>query len=488
MSLKRSKNAGEEANKKFKPTTVEMDGPNSFREGLPTKIFGYGNWCGPGWTAGQAKDAKDITRADFDVPAQNALDAICKKHDIDLFLAQTDDDVDQANRNFQRDANEQGITGKIFSWLVGKYGPNKPAIPPTIQKILPQPNRETNQDTSLSNLPTPPTMSLRGNHRDLRPPGGFVVQNQSENSATDSPMGQEVVTEQTSLQRAIGGGPTSGPGQGETGVDYIDYTKFHPYKKVEQVLMPYVHIGQLTYTEGSNSAGKLTFRLNSIYDCIHTLSAFTSDATPAADTFDVLAKETPAMRAYWEKVYNYWHVVKCDWKFTYRIASDFLAAPNESKAHQLFFYEHGRQDPPVTQTTAGGASIIPWYIRKFHPHVRQRDVKMFAYTANIGDSKALVDDLHVIQGVWKPGDIQHEVAEDQFTQVWHKFTEVPPTAEKLTIMLQPRDGFGTFGCKIQYWMELNYTVQLKDLKTQYEYITQATSIAATADIGTFPTL
>lgn len=48
----------------------------------------HGNYCGPGWSAGQYKDAKDLTQQDFDrVPAIDTLDEICKAHDYDIWQA-----------------------------------------------------------------------------------------------------------------------------------------------------------------------------------------------------------------------------------------------------------------------------------------------------------------------------------------------------------------------------------------------------------------
>ena len=45
----------------------------------------HGNWCGPDWTAGQKKPAKDLTLRDRDVPCLDKLDCACKVHDIDVY-------------------------------------------------------------------------------------------------------------------------------------------------------------------------------------------------------------------------------------------------------------------------------------------------------------------------------------------------------------------------------------------------------------------
>ena len=45
----------------------------------------HGNWCGPNWTAGQKKPAKDLTLRDRDVRCTDKLDCACKVHDIDVY-------------------------------------------------------------------------------------------------------------------------------------------------------------------------------------------------------------------------------------------------------------------------------------------------------------------------------------------------------------------------------------------------------------------
>ena len=86
---------------------------------------GVGNWCGPGWTAGQSKDASEMTKDDFNVPALFPLDEVCKQHDIDLNLATTEEEVRQANELFVIQARRQGTMGNLFASLVDNFGPSE---------------------------------------------------------------------------------------------------------------------------------------------------------------------------------------------------------------------------------------------------------------------------------------------------------------------------------------------------------------------------
>ena len=45
----------------------------------------HGNWCGPNWTAGQRKPAKNLKLQDRSVKCIDKLDCACKVHDIDVY-------------------------------------------------------------------------------------------------------------------------------------------------------------------------------------------------------------------------------------------------------------------------------------------------------------------------------------------------------------------------------------------------------------------
>jgi hypothetical protein len=79
----------------------------------------HGNWCGPGWSAGQWKDAKDLTEEDKQVEAIDALDQACKEHDIGI--AEGDP---LANQKFYTKAAQAGWYGLTMAQLVRIGGPS----------------------------------------------------------------------------------------------------------------------------------------------------------------------------------------------------------------------------------------------------------------------------------------------------------------------------------------------------------------------------
>ena len=46
------------------------------------KFKWYGNWCGPGWTAGTEKKEKELVPSDRDYPCIDTIDCACREHDF----------------------------------------------------------------------------------------------------------------------------------------------------------------------------------------------------------------------------------------------------------------------------------------------------------------------------------------------------------------------------------------------------------------------
>lgn len=270
-------------------------------------------------------------------------------------------------------------------------------------------------------------------------------------------------------------------GGGETAVENIPVSRFNPFPHTAQVIMPIYKLNkavQLQATAGG--AGQLfavTVRLNSIYDCIIG-SSYAADPTPSADTAESAgSRETPRMRKYWMGYYRYWTVVKTD----YRVRV-WLRTNGVFQEVSAYLYFHGQQFPPFFDT--GTTTLVPDHVRRYHPGQRHKYV--YAATASSGDT--VYENQKVFTGTHYPGTIHNEVAEDEFHETWHKETEVPSFREYMTLLVQRSDRNADEAIDMAYDLSIDYTVQLKDLKAEYQYITQKTSIAAITDIGDSPTL
>ena len=108
----------------------------------------HGNWCGSGWTAGQYKDARDLTDADRSVPATDSLDEACKEHDIGLH--DHPEMANEINQAFNEQASKQGLKGKIFGAAVSNFGPSPQAAMPSfrseLRKYLDDHEKKTNNE------------------------------------------------------------------------------------------------------------------------------------------------------------------------------------------------------------------------------------------------------------------------------------------------------------------------------------------------------
>lgn len=70
----------------------------------------FGNYCGPGWTAGKYMNAEDATFEDFDVPAIDPMDKVCKYHDFLIWQAYREPDEDK-RRELMKDADRRFMSG-----------------------------------------------------------------------------------------------------------------------------------------------------------------------------------------------------------------------------------------------------------------------------------------------------------------------------------------------------------------------------------------
>lgn len=268
--------------------------------------------------------------------------------------------------------------------------------------------------------------------------------------------------------------------RGETEVDQLNYAIYRPFPATHQVLMP-LHF-DLSLTNNSGQANRVKFRLNSIYDCVST--TFTSNYTnpaPATDQGDANYYR-PQMRKWWQTFYRYYTVIACKYRITIIMDS------RSTSPGQLMFYayKHGQQDPPIYD---GNNQLMPHKYRMHHPNVEFKaintnggyDVQKIYETT--GDAPAdqwattpyipnSLNNTIEFTGKWRPGDIDHEVLEDQYSETWTIFGKTPTNHEYLTILYQEGryKGVGLNNVAFRMFIDMEYIVQLKDLDVKYQYI------------------
>lgn len=121
----------------------------------------HGNYCGPGWSAGQYKDAKDLKEEDFQVPAVDKLDEVCKRHDYAIWMAHQlfprhygqgyRTLLETADAEFIRDTYELNTLGAntaaFMVWILGPTGRLTRAMEYVKKHFVQEPGK------SLFNLP-----------------------------------------------------------------------------------------------------------------------------------------------------------------------------------------------------------------------------------------------------------------------------------------------------------------------------------------------
>ncbi len=410
-------------------------------------------------------------------PPTNPTDAAAKRHDEAYDKLQKEGVNPYTTYNDADEAFIQEVENDIGG-LIGKsvFKAKKAAAQLGIipEHTTPQrPPRKRKKGISPNDKPTRKMPRLRDSD---------MVENQlinRRNPPPAAPPGDDDVDMESNVQSASRAATSTGRGtrHGETAVSNIPYSLRTPWPHTQQVTMRWR--SRLTNASYSpTSVAQFQFRLNSIYDCFrNTNDTGGSEATATADTADATVN-TPTWRNYWMNYYNYWTVVRSRYK-----CNIWLAEPNGGSIDNanrdvqgmVYVYHHGLQFPPALAAT--NTPVL-------HEHrVDHEGMYYFPITFTPqAKGTSFLQDMKTFTGDYTPGSIKHEVVEDELHQTWHKATEVPPTPEILNVIVQkaPVSDFGgTVSVRME--VEIEYDVQLKDLKQQFQYPTQATDISAIND-------
>ena len=283
--------------------------------------------------------------------------------------------------------------------------------------------------------------------------------------------------EVTASANAKSASTRSGMG-GETPITPIPKAVYSPFPKTINVIMPWHGYYSTTLAAGFSSTDTVTtysFRLNSIYDVTYDLTAQAQDPTPAADVQSGTVNN-PGMRNYWMNFYTYWTVMNTRYRVKAWITTD-------GTGHEIamYCYFHGQQQPPKGEWI-NNANRIEHPYRKRHPNMYYK----FLHSEDRAKSgRNYLNNKTIAEGVFKPGSIANLVAEDEFHETWHRGTEVPSYREILTLMFQRTPQSANAICVVNFTIDLEYEVQLKDLKAQHEYQAADSAISA---IAAYPTI
>lgn len=434
----------------------------------------HGNWCGPGWTAGQFKDAKHIQSNDYQVPAIDALDEACKNHDIDIFEANGDSKKEQqANDRFIKATEGLGLKAAFAGLLVDHFGPSQSK------------KRLFDQDKTPPNRLKMPR--LRGSVRES------LLGDMQEDDGMDW---EEAPTTESKALVAVNNS-TGGNAKanrigihGETPISNIPYSVRTPWDKVKQATLTYYNfLGTITFdpikreTPANDHTAIISFRLNSPYDVrVDSPSAGTAEVSLGQNDTPGGNINKATYFDHWMSYYNYWSVVRSRYRFRFLLEPDNITNDGEDTDIEAiaYIYHHGQQAPPKSSAT-DGTIAVPHYMRREHDNMYY--VPLNFKPLRYGESRHEHMNRHVASGDYNPNTFYHEVSEDEQKQTWHKANEVPPLKEYVSVYFQESPTStrtnNSFKYAIRTEVTLEYDVQFKDLKFIYQWPTQSSAVSIT---------
>lgn len=297
----------------------------------------------------------------------------------------------------------------------------------------------------------------------------FTICTMTDNAIDEEPM---------VMARGMGSSSGNGyRGHGETPIANINYHIYRPFPATNQVLMNYrgTFAGQLE-TTGTLQVNAFTCRLNSIFDC---LSLYTLNSNPdasIADAGDALAlRQQPSMRKFWSGIYQYYTVVKSRYHFRIRPSNP---AGNVDDEIDIFQHLHGVQRPPLRV----GNDPVPWSYRKRFPQTIMKKMLMKPNVTATSTDTHKLSTYTDFYGEWYPGTIKHEVEEDEVSKTWHKMETTPPLGEFVSFVYQRSSASSTSNVLNFVWeISIDYIVQLKELKEEYQFIRPGVNLPALTD-------
>ncbi|KAF0752888.1 hypothetical protein AaE_005876 [Aphanomyces astaci] len=275
------------------------------------------------------------------------------------------------------------------------------------------------------------------------------------------------------LLRAAGAPANSNPAEQVTPVDIPRAIFTHPFQDIITVKLQYQYTEfqkaiTMASTRAATDVFTTSFRLNSPVDVI-TSYAYTADPSPAPDTLFGTVN-SPMYWNYYSKLYRYYTVMHSKYKITVRpIGTSGLRM-------SAWTYHHGNQGPYIMDASF----VYPTdHYKAFQPQTRCTPLTERGNGASVHNADW---SERTIIGEYYPGhrSVQNEIVEDDLTRTWHKVSEVPPLKELCTLILHNADfQINTPGnVYFDYKIEVEYTVQFKDLCEQYAYPFQGIGLPA----------
>lgn len=490
----------------------------------------YGNWCGPGWTAGQYKDASELTDEDRQVPAIDELDMACKMHDIDLH--DYPQYADRINANFVNLVKDMGITGKLFALAVQVAGPSPVGNLQSSEQAMPKkilrgvyededgdlhmdiadnqivnyetPARENKRkiaDISPNDDRIPPAVAQRFPALKSFPDSTSSTQDTSPNTnpVREYMEGRAQVAAATPTsnmvqQRSTSSAPNGQSGSTETPITPADPHYLYPLTETVKsgiscwfsVMRPQTNApASITLKlncpknmlrfgayQASTAGGVATANAITNYNVLSKLTFANYDATLPIYPVQFGATAPVCTVQMWTNYalrYRYYTVLKCDYKFTFQNASTEI---NDPVSILWGLNTYGASSVGTTFPT----------LQPYHEAKQWKGISeiIIPSTPNPEDSAT---GIKVITGSYVPGSGERAVSNDGDVKRWTLLSDAAPSYQEDLFLMAYRGPFSSTGlAALRVQVEARYTIQFKEPYVQYRYpYVAATAIVESTD-------
>lgn len=330
--------------------------------------------------------------------------------------------------------------------------------------VTPQkPKAPTKTDISPADKPKPetpiPTTAIPTTNQPREPP---VSKNPK-----DQDIDMEDIPEEknSSLAAASSGGTNKGH---ETGLSPWDgYLTFFPNSIV------FKH----RYIEKSNMQYVKTVEPDAVADLKINVLKLTSIESFFIPTENTSIQQKLTWLPYCKARWDYYHVMGCNYKLT------IYPGPGKPKEQYAVYavITAGNDTLPIkTQdATPRPLDARDWAYMGIHPKAivensyNEEGAAVSAYTVNY---KSHYDEAQIIEGFYKPGTYNRNIADDDKAAIWTAKGVDKPLVEKLNFWCQPSlamvgngEPSGATTKNLDYTIEVEYLVQWKDLNDSYKY-------------------
>lgn len=206
---------------------------------------------------------------------------------------------------------------------------------------------------------------------------------------------------------------------------------------------------------GNTPSGGSAYQKGLFNGVTEATSTWPTNITPypnSAGGTNPTGAEVCAWRTYFEKLYDVYTVLGCQWKLTIQTST---ATMGNCAAIGVGYNSYG---------SSGGTSGVFPTGQTYADVSRWKDVKWTIVEDNREATKTTV-----LTGTYRPGQNKRNVTNDQDVNTWTLCESTPSFKEELQLMFfkAPLAPSNTLNMNCQ--LELKYIVQYKDLKTQIRY-------------------